>query len=309
MGEILGIVGRRVVATVATLFGLIIVLFHLLFLLGSPINLMMGEDGGTQEQADAIRERLGLDQPIWQQFLTYMGNLLTGDLGESWRYERPVLDMITERLPATLTLGLLALLLGVLIALPLGLLAAVKPGSWLDNLSRVGAVTANSLPNFWLAIMLIIVFAVQLGWVPATGRGTWQHLVLPVIVLATGVVPMLMRITRAAMLEVLNKDYVRTARSKGLPERTVLRRHALRNAMIPVTTVIALRVGDLVAGTVIVEAVFAYPGVGRVLAEAMAFRDYPVVLATVTLTAASVLLVTLITDIIYTVLDPRVRIS
>jgi ABC-type dipeptide/oligopeptide/nickel transport system permease component len=208
-----------------------------------------------------------------------------------------------------LLLGSLALLLALTFSIPIGLLSALRPGSWIDNFSRVIAVVANSLPSFWLAILLIIIFAVHLGVLPATGRGTWRHLVLPSVVLATASVPLIMRVTRSAMLEVLNKDYVRTARSKGLSEKVVIVRHALRNAMIPVTTVTALRVGEIIGGTIIIETVFAYPGVGRVTIEAMTFRDYPVVIATVGFVAAAIMIVTLITDIIYTVLDPRIRLQ
>jgi peptide/nickel transport system permease protein len=208
-----------------------------------------------------------------------------------------------------LKLGSLALLIGLSFAIPIGLLAALRPGSWIDSFSRAIAVTANSLPSFWLAILLIIIFAVNLGILPATGRGTWKHLVLPSTVLATASIPLIMRVTRSAMLEVLNRDYVRTARSKGLSERVVIGRHALRNAMIPVTTVTALRVGEIMGGTIIIETVFAYPGVGRVTIEAMTFRDYPVVIATVGFVAATIMIVTLITDIIYTFLDPRIRLT
>ena len=308
MGETAAIIGRRELAAVATLVVLVTILFFILHLVGSPLSLMMGERG-TAEQAEAIRRQLGLDVPVWTRYVNYVADLARGDMGTSWRLNRPVVEMVFERVPATLTLGVLALALGMLIAIPFGLMSAVRPGSWVDNTSRIIAVISNSLPNFWLGILVIIVFAVHLRILPATGMGTWQHLVLPVFVLSTGTLPLLMRVTRASMLEVLNKDYVRTARSKGLPDSLVIRRHALRNAMIPVSTVIALRVGELVAGTMIIETVFGYPGVGRVTVEAMVYRDYPVVLAAVTLVAAAVLAVTLVADIVYTLLDPRVRVS
>ena len=308
MGDIAALFVRRAITAALTLFLLVTALFFFLNVVGNPLSMMLGEKG-TAAQAEAIKVRLGLDKPLPVRYVEYVGGIFQGDLGTSWRTRRPVMEMILERVPATLRLGTLALVLGLVFAIPIGLLAALRPGSWIDNVSRVIAVIANSLPSFWLAILLIIVFAVYLGVLPSTGRGSWKHLVMPSVVLATATVPLIMRVTRSAMLEVLNKDYVRTARSKGLAERVVIRRHALRNAMIPVTTVIALRVGEVIGGTVIIETVFAYPGVGRVTIEAMTFRDYPVVIATVGFVAAAVMIVTLITDILYTFLDPRIRLQ
>jgi peptide/nickel transport system permease protein len=308
MGDIGAILARRALVAALTLFLLMTALFLFLNILGSPLSMMMG-DVGTQQMVDAMRARLGLDQPLWVRYIDYMTGIVQGDFGTSWRFRRPVMEMVLERVPATLLLGTLALSLGLVFAIPIGVLAALRPGSWIDSFSRIFAVIANSVPSFWLGILLIIVFAVNLGILPATGRGTWQHLVLPAVVLATPSIPLIMRVTRSAMLEVLNKDYVRTARSKGLAEPVVIRRHVLRNSMIPVTTVTALRVGEIIGGTIIIETVFAYPGVGRVTIEAMTFRDYPVVLATVGFVAAVIMVVTLITDIIYTFLDPRIRVS
>ena len=308
MGDIAGILIRRAITAVFTLFLLVTALFFFLNVVGNPLGMMMG-DKGTAAQAEAIKVRLGLDKPLPVRYVNYVTNAVQGDLGTSWKTRRPVMTMILERVPATLLLGSLALLIGITFAVPIGLLSALKPGSWIDNISRVIAVVANSVPSFWLAILLIIVFAVHLGVLPATGRGTWKHLILPSVVLATPSIPLIMRVTRAAMLEVLNKDYVRTARSKGLSERIVIGRHALRNAMIPVTTVTALRVGEIIGGTIIIETVFAYPGVGRVTIEAMSFRDYPVVIATVGFVAAAIMIVTLITDVLYTFLDPRIRLQ
>jgi ABC-type dipeptide/oligopeptide/nickel transport system permease component len=308
MGDIAGILIRRAITATFTLFLLVTALFFFLNVVGNPLSMMMG-DKGTAAQAEAIKARLGLDKPLPVRYVEYVAGIAQGDLGTSWKTRRPVMTMILERVPATLLLGSLALLLALTFAVPIGLLAALRPGSWIDNFSRVVAVIANSVPSFWLAILLIIVFAVELGVLPATGRGTWKHLVLPSIVLATPSIPLIMRVTRSAMLEVLNRDYVRTARSKGLSERIVIGRHALRNALIPVTTVTALRVGEIIGGTIIIETVFAYPGVGRVTIEAMTFRDYPVVIATVGFVAAAIMIVTLITDVLYTFLDPRIRLQ
>jgi ABC-type dipeptide/oligopeptide/nickel transport system permease component len=308
MGDIAGILLRRAITAAFTLFLLVTALFFFLNVVGNPLSMMMG-DKGTAAQAEAIKKRLGLDKPLPVRYVEYVAGVVQGDLGTSWKTRRPVMTMILERVPATLLLGSLALLIAMTFAVPIGLFAALRPGSWIDNISRVIAVVANSVPSFWLAILLIIIFAVELGVLPATGRGTWKHLVLPSVVLATASVPLIMRVTRSAMLEVLNKDYVRTARSKGLSERIVIGRHALRNAMIPVTTVTALRVGEIIGGTIIIETVFAYPGVGRVTIEAMTFRDYPVVIATVGFVAAAIMIVTLITDVLYTFLDPRIRLQ
>lgn len=308
MGDIAAILVRRAITAVFTLALLVTALFFFLNVVGNPLSMMLGEKG-TAAQAEAIKARLGLDKPLPVRYVEYVAGIFQGDLGTSWRTRRPVMEMILERVPATLRLGTLALVLGLSFAIPIGLLAALRPGSWIDSFSRVIAVIANSLPSFWLAILLIIVFSVYLGVLPSTGRGSWKHLVMPSVVLATATVPLIMRVTRSAMLEVLNKDYVRTARSKGLSEKVVIARHALRNAMIPVTTVAALRVGEIIGGTVIIETVFAYPGVGRVTIEAMQFRDYPVVIATVGFVAAAIMIVTLITDILYTFLDPRIRLQ
>jgi ABC-type dipeptide/oligopeptide/nickel transport system permease component len=308
MGDIAAILVRRAITAIFTLALLVTALFFFLNVVGNPLSMMLGEKG-TAAQAEAIKVRLGLDKPLPVRYVEYVVGIFQGDLGTSWRTRRPVMEMILERVPATLRLGTLALVLGLSFAIPIGLLAALRPGSWIDNFSRVLAVIANSLPSFWLAILLIILFSVYLGVLPSTGRGNWKHLVMPSVVLATATIPLIMRVTRSAMLEVLNKDYVRTARSKGLAERVVIRRHALRNAMIPVTTVAALRVGEIIGGTVIIETVFAYPGVGRVTIEAMQFRDYPVVIATVGFVAGAIMIVTLITDILYTFLDPRIRLQ
>lgn len=308
MGDIGAILARRALVAALTLFLLMTVLFLFLHLLGSPLSMMMG-DRASQQMIDAMRGQLGLDQPLWVRYIDYMTGIVQGDFGTSWRYKRPVMEMVLERVPATLLLGALALSIALVVAIPIGMLSALRPGSWIDNFSRALAVLANSVPSFWLGILLIIAFAVYLGILPATGRGSWKHLVLPAVVLATPSIPLIMRVTRSAMLEVMNKDYVRTARSKGVAEPAVIRRHVLRNSMIPVTTVTALRVGEIIGGTIIIETVFAYPGIGRVTIDAMTFRDYPVVLATVGFVAATIMVVTLITDIIYTFLDPRIRMS
>ena len=306
MSTLVALVGRRLIAILITLAALFTILYFLLNSIGNPISALMG-DTGTAAQAEAIREELGLNVPVHERYINYLGDALRGDFGDSWRSDRPVVTMLAERAPATLKLALVALTVAVLFAVPIGVLSAIRARTWVDSASRIVAVLTNSTPNFWLGLMLIVVFAVWLGVLPATGRGSWRHLVLPGLVLSTSSIPILMRVTRSATLEVLNQDYVRTARGKGLLQGQAIRRHALPNAMIPVTTVLSLRVGEMMAGTMIIETVFAYPGVGRVIVEAMINRDYPVVLLGVPLIAGLILAVTLLTDILYTFLDPRVR--
>lgn len=308
MSGMTGIIVRRILSAVVTLAILVTVLFVLLNTLGDPATILAGEDADAELIA-AVQERLGLDQPLWKQYLDYIGNLLQGDAGLSWRTNRPVTTMMAERLPATLQLAGTALVLAVLIAVPIGMISAIKPGSWIDGASRFFAVGTNSVPGFWLAIILIVIFAVNLGALPAGGIGTPQHLILPAVALTTNSLPLMMRVTRSSMLEVLNKDYIRSARSKGLPERRVFVRHALRNALIPVLTVIALRVGYMLSGTLLLETVFAYPGVGRLAVDAMNFRDYPTVLFFAICVGFAIVVVNLIADVLYTVFDPRVRVS
>lgn len=308
MSGVTGIIARRAVSAIITLIILITALFVLLNTLGDPALVFAGDDA-TDEMVEAVRVRLGLDAPLWQRYLNYLGDLLRGDAGMSWRSNRPVTTMLLERVPATLQLASAALVIAIIIAIPIGTYSAIKPGSWFDSAARAFAVGSNSIPGFWLAILMIVIFAVNLGVLPAGGIGTWKHLVLPALALSTNSLPLMMRVTRSAMLEVMNKDYIRSARSKGLPERTVITRHALRNSMIPVVTVTALRVGYMVSGTLLLETVFSYPGVGRLAVQAMSFRDYPVVLFFAIAVGIAIVTVNLVADIIYTLVDPRVRVS
>lgn len=308
MGDIAVTVLRRALTGLVTVFVLMTIVFFLVRTLGDPVEILAGPDA-LPEQIEAIRLRLGLDVPLYQQYVDYVASLLGGDAGESWRTGQPAAAMVVTRMPATLQLGAIAIGLAALIAIPVGVISALKPGSVIDSLSRVVAVLGQSMPVFWLGILLILVFAVGLGWFPAGGRDGWASLVLPGVTLSVYSIPLTMRLTRSAMLEVLNRDYITTARSKGLPERRVIMRHALRNAMIPVITVLALRVGHVLGGVLVLESVFAYPGVGRLAAESILTRDFPVIQFFVMFIALVVIFANLLADLLYTVVDPRIRVG
>lgn len=308
MGDLTGMVLRRAMYGFAALFVLVSLVFVVTRLIGDPVVILAGSDP-TEELLRAIETRLGLDKPLWQQYINYIGDLLRGDLGESYRMSRPALGLVLERLPATLALTGVAMGLAALVAVPVGVIAAIRPGSLVDSITRVFAVLGQSTPVFYLGILLIILFAVNLGVLPAGGRGTWRHLILPGATLSIYSIPLTMRLTRSAMLEVLNKDYIRTARSKGVAEWRVVVRHGLRNALIPVITVLALRLGHVITGAIVLEEVFAYPGLGRLAIQAMLARDFPVMGAFVIVVAVAIMLVNLLADVLYTVADPRVRVN
>ncbi|HVR33086.1 MAG TPA: ABC transporter permease [Acidimicrobiia bacterium] len=308
MGSIAGVVVRRALSGVLTIFLLVTFVFFMMRVVGDPVASLAPEDA-TQEQIDALRVRLGLDGPLIVQYRDYLLGILEGDLGRSYRSNRPAVALVLERLPATLELAAVALGLAVLVAIPVGVIAAVRPGSLIDAFSRVFAVLGQSLPVFWLAILLIIVFAVNLGWFPSTGRGGIEHLVLPGLALSVYSIPLTMRLTRSALMEELGKDYIRTGRAKGLREWEVVAKHGLRNSMIPVITVLALRVGTVITGAIILEEVFAYPGLGRLGVQALQTADFPVIQAFIVFIAAVTVSINLIVDILYTVVDPRVRLT
>lgn len=302
----------RSIEAVLLLAGSTLVLFLLLHAVpGDPAEMILGEHA-TPESLARLRESMGLDQPLHRQYLTYAGNVLRGDFGSSLRAHRPVLPYIMERFPATLQLTAVAVVLTLLIALPLGILAATKRYTLVDRLTMGLALLGQATPGFWLGLMLISIFAVHLKILPASGFGAdgvdrLRHLILPSITLAAFLVGLLIRLTRAGMLDVLTQDYIRTARAKGLGERSVVARHALRNAMIPIVTVLGLQVGTLLGGAVITEAVFAWPGVGSLMIDAVTQRDYPVVQAIVLLMAAAFIVINWAVDISYFYLDPRMR--
>lgn len=308
MGDLGGLVLRRVLYGAVALWILVTLVFFVTRYVGDPVVALAGTDPSEELLAN-IRTRLGLDRPVWEQYVVYVRDVLRGDFGTSYRLGRPAMSLVLERLPATLALTGIALGLAALIAIPIGVVAAVRPGSLVDSVARVFAVLGQSMPVFWLAILLIIFFAVQLRVLPAGGTGTVRHLILPGLALSVYSIPLTMRLTRSGLLEVLNKDYIRTARSKGLAEWEVVVKHGLRNALIPVITVIALRLGHIVSGAIVLEEVFAYPGIGRLAIQAMLLRDFPVMQSFIVVVAISIMLINLLADILYKVADPRVRVS
>lgn len=298
---------RRLLLLFLVLFGVVTLVFFLIHLIpGDPVDIMLG-DHALAADKDALRQALGLDQPLGNQYLTYLGDLLRGDLGVSIHSRRPVLAEIGERFPATVELMLGAMAVALLMALPLGIISALKPYGWLDGTSMLISFLGISIPNFWLGPLLIIVFSIQLGWLPVNERGGIEHLILPAITLGTAMAAMLSRMIRASLLEVLDEEYITNARAKGLPERLVIFKHALRNALIPVITIIGLQVGVLLSGAIITEAIFDWPGLGSLLLEGIYSRNYPLVQGCILVIATVYVLVNLVTDIAYAWADPRVR--
>jgi ABC-type dipeptide/oligopeptide/nickel transport system permease component len=298
---------QRLLLAVLVVFGVSIVTFFLTFLSGDPAVLMLPPDA-SGEQIARFRRDWGFDQPIIVQYGNFLWRALQGDMGTSLRHGTPALPLIAERLPATLQLTVTAMLAAILLAIPLGVISATHRGSPIDLLTMTVALVGQAVPNFWLSIMAILLFAVTLGWLPTSGRGTWLHVVMPAGVLAIGLMALLTRLARSTMLEVLSEDYVRTARAKGLREWAVLSRHALRNALIPLVTVIGLQFGFILGGAVVVETVFTWPGVGLFTIQAITNRDYPVVQAAVLILSSAVVLINLLVDLLYGLLDPRIRV-
>jgi peptide/nickel transport system permease protein len=278
---------------------------------GDPILILIGETGRTQlttAQIEAIRHYWGLDQPLYVQYFTWVGHMVRGDFGESViRVGVPVRQMILEAAPVTVKINALALLLSIALALPAGILAGVKQYSLFDYAGTVGATLGVSLPNFWVALMLIILFALKLGWLPPFGVATWQGYILPVLVLSIEQLAVLTRLMRGTTIETLGQDFVRTARAKGLPERAVLGRHVVRNALLPVVTVIGYRLAFLLSGTIVIETVFAVPGLGQLFVNSVYHLDYQVVQAIVFVLTVLVVAANLLTDLVYAYIDPRIR--
>ncbi|MBM7618483.1 peptide/nickel transport system permease protein [Bacillus tianshenii] len=297
---------RRLLQIIPVLFIISFIVFCLVFVAGDPVALMLPEDA-SQEDIDQLRTSLGLDRPFHIQYFTYMQGLLQGDFGDSFRYNASALPLVLERLPATLELAIAAMFVAIVIAIPLGIWSATKQNSSLDLLATGGAVLGKAMPNFWLGIMLILLFSVTLGWLPVSGRGTFAHLVLPAITLGTGIAAEMTRLIRSSMLEILNQDYIRTAKSKGIHDFFVVNKHALRNSLIPVVTITALQTSTVVGGTLITETIFSWPGLGQLLIQAVNTRDMAIVQASVFVIAFMVILMNLLADLIYKVLDPRIK--
>lgn len=299
----------RLASAAVVVFGVLCLVFFLIHLVpGDPVEVMLGESAQPADRA-ALRQSLGLDQPLLSQFGHYLGNIARLELGTSLHSQRPIADILLERLPATLELALAALLVAVLIAFPLGVVAAVRKDSAWDHSAMAVSLLGVSVPNFLMGPLLILVFAVWLGWFPVSGRSGLASLVLPAITLGSAMAAILSRMVRATLLEVLGEDYIRTARAKGLGPGAVIWRHALRNALLPVITLLGLQLGALLAGAVITEAVFSWPGIGQLVIEAIQRRDYPVVQACVLLISVSYVVVNTLTDLAYGWFDPRVRLG
>ncbi|HUH17009.1 MAG TPA: ABC transporter permease [Methylomirabilota bacterium] len=301
-----GYVTRKVLHTVFVALGVITLVFVALRMSGDPAAAMLPGDASVEETI-ALRRTLGLDRPLYAQYASFLGSAVTGDFGTSFRHQQPAFELVLERLPATLELAFAALLLALVVALPLGILAAVYRGSAIDVAAMVFAVIGQATPYFWMGIMLILVVAVQLDWVPTSGRGGIERLILPAVTLGTHFAASLARLTRTSMLEVLGQNFVTTARAKGLSERSVILAHALKNAAVPVVTLIGLQFGTLLGGAVVTETIFAWPGVGRLAVQSIFVRDYPVVQAGVLVLALTFVALNLLVDLLYGWLDPRIR--
>lgn len=300
-----GFLIRRTLRGIVTLWLVVTAVFIVLRLSGDPAETMLGPDA-TPAALEAFRIRNGLNEPIPVQYVRYLSNVARGDFGDSLNGGRPVVDLFQARLGATVELGLVAVVIAVGVGIPAGVLAALRRGSVWDRLAMGGAFIGQSAPNFFVGIVLILVFSLQLKLLPSSGQGDWRHMVMPAITLATGLLATLARMSRSSLLEVIQQDYVRTARSKGLTRQRVIVAHTLRNAAIPVITLLGLWAGALIGGAAITETVFAWPGVGRLAINAVSDRDYPVIQLVVIVVAASVVAINLLVDIAYGLLDPRI---
>ena len=300
---------RRLAVVIPTVIGAVTLVFFFLHMIpGDPVEVMLGE---TAQQADKerLRQELGLNQPLYVQYGRFMAGIVQGDLGGSYFYRRPVAQVIAERVPATVELALAAFLVAGLIAIPLGIIAALREGTAVDNAAVLFSLVGVSLPNFWLGPLLIILFSIKLGWFPVSGKAGLASLVLPAITLGAAFAAILSRMTRASLLERLGEDYLMVARAKGLPEWKVILKHALRNAMIPIITVMGLQIGALLSGAIITENVFSWPGIGTLLINAIEARDYPLVQGCILFISLSYVLVNLLTDLFYGWADPRIRLK
>lgn len=315
---------RRLAQSAATLIVMSLLVFAGVYAIGNPVDILINPQADQAEIAQTIAQ-LGLDQPLRQQYWIFLKNAFDGDLGRSFVANVPAITLILERLPATLELAFTAMLIAIVFGIPLGLLAGLKPDSWVGRGIMAGSILGFSLPTFWVGLMLIMVFSVQLGWLPTTGRGatvdvfgipvsflTWDglhHLILPATNLALFQLALLIRLTRAGTREAMLQDYVRYARAKGVPERNVVRVHVLRNILIPVVTVVGLELGSLIAFAVVTETVFAWPGMGKLLIDSINMLDRPVIVAYLLVIVFLFILINLLVDLLYTALDPRVRLK
>ena len=301
-------IGRRLLASIPVLWGVTTLVFLAIHLLpGDPAELMLAESGGSAESIAYLRDQLGLDDPLYVQYGRFLLNTLRGDLGRSIFTNRPVLQTILEQLPSTIELALTAMLVAIALGTGLGILAALNHNSWLDNACMATAVAGVSVPIFWSGLLLILLFSSTLHWLPATGQGSLRHLLLPAVVLGFASSGTIARLVRSSLLDVLYKEYITTARAKGLSERLILIRHALKNALIPVITVVGLQFGFLLGGAVVTETVFSRQGIGRLIMDAILWKDFPLVQGGVLLAGVTYTLVNLLVDVSYAFADPRIR--
>jgi peptide/nickel transport system permease protein len=297
---------RRLLHVIPVMLGISIVAFVLVRLTGDPASIMLPPEA-PKETVEAFRREFGLDQPIIIQYVQFVWNAMRGDFGKSLRYREPVADLFLERVPATLELALASIAIALVIGIPAGILSAVKRNSVFDAIARVIALFGQAVPNFYMGLMLIMLVAVHWRLLPTGGRGSWDQLVLPAITLSAALMALAMRFTRGSVLDVMRQDYVRTGRAKGLGERLLLRRHILKNALIPVVTIVGLQVGTAFSGAVVTETVFSWPGIGRLMVQAISTRDFPIVQATVMIVSVIFVSVNLVVDLIYAELDPRIK--
>ena len=297
---------RQLVQLVVVIFGISVLAFTILHVLGDPVLLLLPQNAG-KEEFERYRKLLGLDQPLYVQYWKFASKAVLGDFGKSWYADTPAFQLVIERMPPTIYLTLAGLVVALLIALPLGILSALKRHSWIDSLCTAIAVAGQAIPLFWLGIMLIILFAVRLKALPASGYGTWQHFLLPSFCLGAALAPITMRLVRSGVIEVMNMEFIKTARAKGVAEPMVVIKHAFRNACIPVITVLGLQFGQLLGGAIITETVFAWPGVATLTVESIRNQDFPVVQCAVVLLALVIVAVNLIVDLAVGLIDPRIR--
>ncbi len=299
---------RRLAQMIPTLIGISMVAFILVRLTGDPTAILLPPEASDEVIAQ-FREEFGLDRPIYVQYLNFMGKVLQGDFGKSIRYRVPVSELFFERLPATLELAFASMAVASLLGIPMGVISAIKHNPWVDNAVRLLSLFGQAIPSFYLGLLLIIIVSVRLRWLPTGGRGDWDQLILPVITLATFLLALIARFTRGAVLDVLRQDFVRTGRAKGLSETALILGHVMKNALIPVVTVIGLQFGAVLSGAVVTETIFAWPGIGRLMVEAISTRDFPIVQATVMIVAVMFVLINLLVDLLYAWLDPRIKYS
>jgi len=292
--------------SVLLIFGVLLLVFTMVRVTGDPAALMMSREA-SPEDLEEFRERMGFNDPLLVQFGHFMSGAVVGDFGDSLHFKTPAMPMVLERLPATLQLALTALILAVVVGLPLGLVGGFNPGSFIDNIARMLALLGQSVPNFWLALIMILYFAVELRWFPSFGRDEWKSVIMPAFVLGLPVMGQIVRLTRSSVLEIRGEDFIRTAHSKGLENRTIYTKHVFRNVAIPLVSVIGIQFGYLLGGSIYIEAIFAWPGMGQLLEQSIGWRDFPLVQAIAVFTAVVVLGLNLLTDMTYAVIDPRIR--